>query len=1508
VAFVPSVARAGQPVVSYGNLPLRFEANEGQTDPLVKFLARGHGYALFLTASDAVLVLDAPSSRPSWRDRASATGEQTLGAPAVVTMRLIGADPTARVVALDRLPGASHYLIGRDPQRWRRDVPGFARVRYDAVYPGISLVYYGNQRELEYDFVVAPGGDPETIVLELDGADALRLDERGDLVIATARGDVRLRRPVVYQEVDGARRVIDGGYTVEGGRRVRFRVASYDVSRPLVIDPVLAYSTYLGGGADDQAFGIAVDVDGNAYVTGSTISADFPVVGAAQGAKAGGKDVFVTKLDASGSNIVYSTYLGGSGDDRGNAIAVDATGNAYVGGQTTSLDFPTVNAFQTTRRSIDGFLSKLSPTGSTLVYSTLLGGSLDDVVLGVAVDGAGEAVVTGSTASIDFPTANALQAALRAGSDVFVTKFTASGSSLVYSTYLGGSGDDVGHGIVLDANGNAFIVGATTSTNFPTQLPSQPAKGGGLTDAFVAQLNFDPGTGLSLVFSTYLGGSAEDEGHAIALGPDGSVTVVGSTTSTNFPTARAIQPANGGTTDAFVTRLLFADGALTLVYSTYLGGTDVDGANGVAVHTDGSTHVVGTTRSLNFPVFNPLTGGGVLAGGSDLFVTKLVGDGSALVYSTYLGGAADDAGNAIALDADGLAYVAGSTKSTAFPTVAPAQGSLGGALDAIVAQIADGGILQFSEAAFTVVENAGPAIIRVTRTGDRSSAVTVNFATSDNTATAGSDYVATSGILSFAPGDIVQTFVVPITDDSVGEGDESFTVTLSAPTGGAILGARKTAPVTIIDDEASVNFSDTDFTVVEGGVATVTVVRTGPLVGTVVVGYATQDGTATGGAAAGPGVDYITTRGTLTFGPGVPTQTFTVTTVNDTVPEPTETVQLRLTSVTGGTPPAVLGARSTATLNITDNDPGGGFIEFAAATFSVNESAGVATITVKRTGGRTGGVTVQYATMDGVGTAQAGSDYISTSGTLTFAAGQLTKTFTIPIVNDRIDEADETVVLALSNAGGGGALGAQRTATLTIVDNDTAGVIQFSAPIFTVSEARTQAVVTVKRTGGLARGSGPTGILVDFATSDRTATAGSDYLAASGTLSFAAGETVKTFTVTLLPDTASEGNETFVVTLSNPRGGAILGRQRTALVKINDDEPTVQFSATTLSTAEGWPGVITVERTGPAGLPGTVTVRYAAAGGTAVPTTDYTPVAGTLTFGPGIAVRTFRVPTRTNAIPNPVRTVNLQLSNVTGGAVLGPQSSAVLNILDNDPAGQISWTSASYSAREGAGLTWVIVKRTGGVAAGVTFDFTTVDGTAHAGQHYVASSGTLTFGSGALTKNIPLQVRPQNTVETGPLTFTVVLSNPRPTGFPHGATLVAPSIATVTIADDDEGGVVQFATANVTVAENAQLCTPVPPANACARVTVKRSGGAASQAGADYSMADGTAVANVDYVPTNGRAMFAAGQTATTIPIQLIDNATTDGPRAFTITLRNPRGGATLGTTTTTTVHIADDE
>jgi hypothetical protein len=654
---------------AYGKLPLSFEVNQGQTVPQVKFLSRGNGYNLFLTSNEAVLVL----SKNAAEQRSD-----------VLKIKLIGANVEPQVTGEGELPGKSNYLLGNDPQQWRTNIANYAKVKYDDVYPGIDMVYYGNGHQLEYDFIVAAGADPSSIKLSVDGARKMRLDERGDLVLNIGGGEIRQRKPFVYQEVNGVKKQIATQYVLRGKSQIGFKVAEYDITRLLVIDPVLSYSTYLGGSGADLARGIAVDRHGKAYVTGQTSSLNFPTrAGGFQTAFGGLQDVFVTKLNETGSALVYSTYLGGLDFEIGRGIDIDADGNAYVTGNTLSTNFPiTAGAFQTVfGGGQDAFVTKLNATGSGLVYSTYLGGLDVDNGLGIAVGRFGNAYLTGNTESTDFPTtAGAVQTTFGGLQDAFVTKLNNTGSALVFSTYLGGSGSDSGLSIAARF-GSAYVTGSTASSNFPTTAGAVQTTFGGLQDAFVTKLN---DTGSALAFSTYLGGAGGDTGQGITVSRYGRAYVTGSTTSSNFPTtAGAFQPIRGGSSDAFVTKVNETGSAL--FFSTYLGGSGSDSGQGIVARF-GKVYVTGSTSSSNFPV----TAGAIQAtsgGGQDAFVTKVNETGSALSFSTYLGGSDADAGHGIAVRS-GSAYVAGSTSSLNFPATTRAfQRANAGGSDAFVTKI-----------------------------------------------------------------------------------------------------------------------------------------------------------------------------------------------------------------------------------------------------------------------------------------------------------------------------------------------------------------------------------------------------------------------------------------------------------------------------------------------------------------------------------------------------------------------------------------------------------------------------------------------------------------------------------------------------------------------------------------------------------------------------------------------------------------------------------------------------
>jgi hypothetical protein len=669
----PDAATQAHLSAAYGQLPLSFEANKGQTDPRVNFLSRGAGYSLFLTPTRAVIEL------------------HQSGGGNVVSMKIVGANPGSRPVGLDKQGGVTNYFIGNDPSKWHTDVPNYGEVSYQGVYRGVNLVYHGDQKQLEYDFVVARGADPRAIRLAFDGTQSKTIDAQGNLVLHTSGGDVVEHAPAAYQTINGVRHLVTSRFVIGRAGNVGFQVGRYDRSRQLLIDPVLSYSTYLGGRADDRGSAIAVDSSGSAYITGFTNSTNFPTKGPIQPSSAGGADVFVTKLNPTGTALVYSTYLGGSNGDIGNAIAVDSAGNAYVTGSTYSSNFPTTSPLQAhLNGGQDAFLLKLNPAGTALVYSTYLGGSGTDAAYGIAVGGSGNVYVTGTTGSTDFPvTPGAYQTTNSNTNDAFVAQVNAAGSSLVYATYLGGDYVAHGSGIAVDSSGNAYVTGWTGSSNLATAGAYQTVYAGG-NDAFVAKLN---AAGSALVYATYLGGSGDDRGLGIAVDGSGNAYVTGYTDSTNFPVFNAFQSVSGGSGDAFVT--VFNASGSALLYSTYLGGNGADnaGADGGAIALDavGNIYVTGFTQSTNFPTLNafqPSYGGG----GGDAFVAKInptLSGTASLVYSSYLGGSrGNEEGYGIAVDSSGNAYVAGQTSSNDFPTTRNAfQTRFGGTSDAFVTKI-----------------------------------------------------------------------------------------------------------------------------------------------------------------------------------------------------------------------------------------------------------------------------------------------------------------------------------------------------------------------------------------------------------------------------------------------------------------------------------------------------------------------------------------------------------------------------------------------------------------------------------------------------------------------------------------------------------------------------------------------------------------------------------------------------------------------------------------------------
>ncbi len=741
----PTAAQSQKFAAAFGKLPMSFEKNQGQTAADVRYVAHGPGYELFLTGQEAVVTLRPSAERTGKKlNRAEVLRAQRTARSneklSVIRMKMLDANPNSDVAGVNPLPGKVNYFIGNDPSKWHTDVATFSQVKYSAIYPGIDLVYYGNQKQLEYDFVVAPGADPKQIAFNIDGARKLHIDKRGDLVMTAAAGDVTLQKPFIYQEVAGQRREIAGNYAITGDHQVRFRLDAYNHSEPLTIDPaVLIYSTYLGGSGagGDFANGLAVDALGDAWVVGSTTSTDFPVQnGYATTAPAGIalSSGFVTEISPDGTQFLYSTYLGGSGNgnlgDAAYGVAVDATGLVFVSGVTTSTDFPITSAtayqpnppasVSNTNNDGGAFVTALNPAlsgAAQLLYSTFLGGNgVLDLSYGITTDGSGKVYAVGVTQSTNFPIKNQIIATLNGNGGGFITEIdttaTTNAASLLFSSYLSGNGTgsatfpygDSAAAVTMDSSGDVFVAGTTTSTTYPHTLGSvTPCGDAGDATAFLSKINLTDTPPLR--FSVCVGGAQGDTlADGVALGPDGSAYITGQTFASDYPVTANTIPYPGGvpnTTDSlvFVTKLNTTVAAPN-TYSTLFGGTNGDIGYGIAIDSSSNVYVSGNTNSPDFPI----TQGAYLETRTNPagvgFISKINpgSNGAAdLVYSTFFGGAGDGADPdtmiGLGLAPGNVAIVAGTTSSAAngtppFPVSAgAAQQTLNGPFNAYVAEL-----------------------------------------------------------------------------------------------------------------------------------------------------------------------------------------------------------------------------------------------------------------------------------------------------------------------------------------------------------------------------------------------------------------------------------------------------------------------------------------------------------------------------------------------------------------------------------------------------------------------------------------------------------------------------------------------------------------------------------------------------------------------------------------------------------------------------------------------------
>ncbi|MEE8583479.1 MAG: SBBP repeat-containing protein [Acidobacteriota bacterium] len=659
---------------AYLQSPMIFEPSRGRWQDSARFVARGHRYGAALTPQSLLLTF-APA--PTEEDKPATR----------LAVRFAGSNSQVKMSGEEKLAARIHSFTGNDPSGWRKNLSAFASVRYSGLYPGIDLRVQGRQRLLQFDFMVAPWADAANIELAFEPASGLSLDKNGDLLIQLDGGTIRQHRPYTYQLADGRQQPVQSRYRILENGHVGFEVADYDRSRRLVIDPVVSYSSYLGGSAVDSARDLVLDGSGGLYITGATLSSDFLVQNPAQQSNAGRDDAFVTKLDASTFEVIYSTYLGGSREDRGQRIAVDGSGRVYVAGQTFSFNFPLVNSLQPFRRgSNDVFLSQLDAQGGELLFSTYFGGGGDDFPTILRFDGQSRLCLAGHTNSIDFPLVEPIQAMNRGNGDIFFSQFNAS-HTLIFSTYLGGSSRDRVYAMFVDPDGSFALTGETASADFPLAEPFQDELRGH-RDAFVTRI--DPGD-KTILLSSYLGGSGLETGRGVAIDSFDHLLLIFDTTSDDLPVINAFQAENAGGSDLFIIRLSPAGNVP--IFASYLGGSSDDFLIQAIVDSTNRIHLAGNTRSTDFPTLDPSQGAN--AGGLDGFLTLA---GQELLFSTYLGGSGDDQIAALALDSRQRLLTVGETSSSDFPLTPNAlRDALSGASDGFLAVVSPTFILNFAQ-------------------------------------------------------------------------------------------------------------------------------------------------------------------------------------------------------------------------------------------------------------------------------------------------------------------------------------------------------------------------------------------------------------------------------------------------------------------------------------------------------------------------------------------------------------------------------------------------------------------------------------------------------------------------------------------------------------------------------------------------------------------------------------------------------------------------------------------
>ncbi len=1458
------------PALTYDRLPLYFEPNRGQGEAGAQYLARGSGYALSLHSNEAVLALR--------HDRHEV---------AQLRIALLGANPNPPITPLGETTGRVNYLIGNDPRRWRTEIPTYLKVRLAGVYPGVDLVYYGTQGKLEYDFIVAPGADPQTIRLSFAGGGDLSISKEGELVLRLGERDVRWSPPHAFQEAGGETQVVQAAYVLSQRGEVGFTVGDYDKAKPLTIDPLLLYATYLGGSLDDAIRGIAVDASGHVYVTGETASSDFPKKNPFQQNFGTPSEAFVTKLGPTGTNLIFSTYLGGNNSDFGSAIAVDASTNVYVLGFTDSSNFPTQNGYQSGPSGFaDVFVVKLNSAGSAMLYGSFLGGADDDVGNGIAVDSTGRIHITGTTTSLNFPTKNGYRATFQGGlTDAFMARFnpTASGSaSLLYSTYLGGNDDEEGQGIAVDSSARAYVTGSTSSTNFPvTAGVVQTNLQSFFVDAFVTKLNPANIGSTSIVYSTYLGGAdAENliESGSITVDSSGNAHLTGSTSSTNFPVTAGAFRTNygGGFSDAFVTKL--NSNATAVLYSTFFGGEADDFGSGIVVDSSNRVYTTGTTASTNFPAtpgsFQPGNGGG----DGDAYVAKLNPAAPAnafVVHSTFLGGAGDDQPHGIAVDSAGNAYVGGETSTNQFPVTTGAfQTNWAGATEGFVAKIIPSADMAVASSAsansvlvggnltyIAIVTNRGEsAATGVALTNTLSPNVTyVSSSTTTGTCTH-TGGVVTCNIGNMATGDKA-TVTINVTAVAPGLATNTAKVVASQPD--PLPANNTTSIVTAVGSVVSVTADDPNASEPGGDTGRFLVQRTGSTQTSLTINYAIS-------GSASPGLDYVTLGGTVTINSGSFGAFINITPLDDVSQECPETVVVTILSGMG----YAIGSSSSATVTIADNEQP--TVTLAATDPDASEAGpGTGLFTVSHNGCTNSALVVNYTIS---GTAAPSADYPtnSLSGVVTIPAGTNSVVLTITPVNDATGECPETVVLTLS-ASANYNLGAPSSDTVTIADNDS--VVTIMASDSTASEPGSDtSTFTVSRTGCTT-----VPLTVNYAVSG-TAAAGVDYVALTNSVTIPQGLSSTTITVTPVDDLTPECSETVVVTVSAGTAYTV-GSPSAATVTIADDEmPVVTIAATDPTASETTPnnGTFTVSRVGC--TTASLTVNYSV-GGSAVPGSDYTVLSGSVTIPMNLASATITVSPVNDELVEEDETMAVTL--ISGPYAIGSPGSGTVVILDNDRA-RVSVAAAGPSISEVATNSGAFIfSRDGFTNSDLMVSFT-VSGNASNGVDYVQLPDTVTIPTGTNSIALPLTAIEDLELECVESVTVSITTN--------ALYAIGPSTnATVGILDNE--------LPTITVA-NTDPSASEPGTNTGLLTILRDCTNGVLQVNC---LIAGTASNGLDYVALTNSVAISNGFSSAALTVTPLDDAVLECPEAVTLTVLT-NSAYIVGTSSNGTVTIVDND